>query len=269
MVPVCARRVTPFGRSLYRRSLWRFVKHNWWLLLGLAGLFVLTGALQAMVADGYWLGFVHGSMVIGGIAVVLAAFWAHTGAVWQLVGAWGEDNTRDELKRAVRRHHIWGSVDGIALAGGDIDHLVAGPSGWFALDSKWHVKPMMPGMIAQDARRAARTAGKARSVLRSLRAPAPVRPVVVVWGGAERSVPPGGASMYGVDFVAGSDLTDWLGNQPSEGVMDAEQSRALLRQLQTFRSQVRPRSRPTPHKPSRRGKRDAATESRLRAREPN
>ncbi len=56
----------------------------------------------------------------------------------QLSGAYGEYNTRDALRAAHRRHHIWGWIDNLEVQGGDIDHLVLAPSGIYAIDTKWH-----------------------------------------------------------------------------------------------------------------------------------
>jgi hypothetical protein len=43
--------------------------------------------------------------------MVLAVFHASTGSMNQLAGAWGEDNTADQLRRARRRRLIWGWVN--------------------------------------------------------------------------------------------------------------------------------------------------------------
>ncbi len=72
------------------------------------------------------------------VSAVGLLFLLHTGASRQLSGAYGEDNTRDALRAAHRRHHIWGWIDNLEVQGGDIDHLVLAPSGIYAIDTKWH-----------------------------------------------------------------------------------------------------------------------------------
>jgi hypothetical protein len=55
-----------------------------------------------------------------------------------LRGAYGEENTREVLKAAMRRRLIWGCVDSIGLEGGDLDHVVVTRRGGvLVLDSRW------------------------------------------------------------------------------------------------------------------------------------
>lgn len=117
--------------------------------------------------------------------MVLVLFMA--GAIWQFAGFVGEDNTRDELKKAVARRCIWGWVDNIEVSDGDIDHLIIAPAGVFAVDSKWHARKLNSSLLAKDVRSATIAAAKARSVLRSLKRPLNVHPVVVVWALARRT----------------------------------------------------------------------------------
>ncbi|WP_166389739.1 nuclease-related domain-containing protein [Nocardioides ochotonae] len=85
------------------------------------------------------------------------AFLAHDAeAIWHVRGAWGEDNTRDELQRAKRKRLVWAWVDSVTLQAGDIDHLVVTRNGGLvAIDSKWRSK-------INDAADMARAAQKVR-----------------------------------------------------------------------------------------------------------
>lgn len=96
--------------------------------------------------------------------MVLVLFMAHTGAIWQFAGFVGEDNTRDELKKAVARRYIWGWVDNIEVSDGDIDHLIIAPAGVFAVDSKWHARKLNSSLLAKDVRSATIAAAKARAL---------------------------------------------------------------------------------------------------------
>ena len=58
----------------------------------MGALIFLTAAVvtsQALVADGYWLGLIHGTFVMAMAAMLLTQFWAHTGAFDSLVGGLG------------------------------------------------------------------------------------------------------------------------------------------------------------------------------------
>ena len=108
-------------------------------------------------------------------------------------GAWGEENTRDQLRRAQHKKLIWGWVDSVAVEFGDIDHLVVTRSGGLlAIDSKWRSHSDGAGRDAM-VQSAQRCKVRAEGVIRSLRkpeqtrrggaaSPRPVRPVVVLWG---------------------------------------------------------------------------------------
>ncbi len=49
------------------------------------------------------------------VAAVGFGFLLQTGSTRQLSGMYGEDNTRDVLRRARRRRHIWGWIDNVEV----------------------------------------------------------------------------------------------------------------------------------------------------------
>ena len=123
------RRRPSFARRRFRESLRAFLLRNWLRLSGVTAFFVAIGVVESVLLDGYALGLVHGVLLVAGPAMVLVLFMAHTGAIWQFAGFVGEDNTRDELKKALARRYIWGWVDNIEVSDGDIDHLIIAPAG--------------------------------------------------------------------------------------------------------------------------------------------
>ena len=209
-------------------------------IAAVGGFFSLAGFLMSFLLHGYLLGVAHGVLAGALVWMVVLVFLAFTGSIWQLAGAWGEDNTRDELKHAARQSHIWGSIHNIELANGDIDHLVITAGGVIAIDSKWHVSSRDPSGLTDDVRRATAAAAKAKSVLRSLKRPMDVRPVVVIWGAGQHDVPEGGGQVEGVDVVAGKDLRRWLRDLDS-GDLQRDQARVLLANLNRFKRRVDPK----------------------------
>jgi hypothetical protein len=166
-------------------------------------------------------------------------------ALHQIRGAWGEENTRDQLKRARRKGHIWGWVDSVTLAVGDVDHIVVTRhGGLIAIDSKWRTRVDPAGrdaMVreASDSRR--RAEGVVRTVLsrersgrradgKSLR----VRPAVVLWGSSQSSLPDA-ATFADVEFVRGRDLIRWLETLDGDAV-DQGPAEALLTSLEKYRA---------------------------------
>ena len=228
-----------FARRRVRQRFRRFLWVNRFQVAVLGGGFIVVGWFLTLLVDGYLVGFAHGLLAGSLVGMVCLVFLAFTGSIWQLAGAWGEDNTRDGLKWATRRRCIWGSIDNIELANGDIDHLVITSGGAIAIDSKWHATARNHAGLAEDVRRANAAAAKAKSVLRSLGRPMDVRPVVVMWGAGQLDLPEGGGQFEGVDIVAGVHLRRWLRGL-STGDLERDQARVLLNDLADFRRRVDP-----------------------------
>lgn len=194
---------------------------TWWLL----------GALQAAI-------------VAIGLHLINAAFLAHEReAIWQLRGAWGEEATRDELRRAKKKRLVWGWVDSISLQAGDLDHLVLTCNGGFvAIDSKWRSDGRDLAAMAQSANRAKlRAEAVTRTLLTSERGghrakmhAAEVKSVVVIWGPAQHHVPDD-FEVDGIEFVGGRRLLAWLKNLAGEPV-DKLAAKDALERLKAFRS---------------------------------
>lgn len=206
---------------------------------GYVGIMVVLALLQ----DGYILGIAQGAFTAASIATVLIGFIVVTGSTWQLAGAWGEDNTRETLRWAKRRGLIHGWVDNVEVQGGDVDHLVATSNGWIALDSKWHSVTLDSHVIETDAERTIKAARRATLILRSLKHPAPVKPVAVLWGGTRDEIPGSRGVAHDVEFISGSYFKRWLRELPPGGI-EKQTSEVVLRKLQTFRDTVRPEDKP-------------------------
>jgi hypothetical protein len=132
------------------------------------------------------------AVVGAALHLINTAFLAHEReAIWQLRGAWGEEATRDELRRAKKKRIIWDWVDSINLQFGDLDHLVSTRNcGLIAVDSNWRSDGRDADAMAESAARARlRAEGVARSLLKAERGShrarghaVTVRPLVVIGG---------------------------------------------------------------------------------------
>jgi hypothetical protein len=197
----------------------------------------------------YVLGLIHAGMAAAGLHLLNAAFLAHDQeAVWQMRGAWGEDNTRSELQRAKRKRVIWGWVDSVEVQAGDIDHIVVTRRGGVVvIDSKWRnqiTREAVPAM-ADSARRAAmRAEGVLRSVLkresgarhRTKAKPVTITAAVVLWGAARTGVP-SDANVDGVRFLDGRQLLPWLAELDGHEV-PRDAARDVIKLLEDYRSKV-------------------------------
>jgi hypothetical protein len=198
----------------------------------------------------YLVGATHATVFGATLFMLNASFLASDReAIHHVRGAWGEENTRDELRRARRRRLVWSWVDSIGLQVGDVDHLVVTRrAGLVAIDSKWRsaVAPSDLVAMAQSARKVQlRAEGIARTVLdrehgshRARVQSLTVTPLVVVWGPAQREVS-ADALVEGIRFVVGRDLLDWLRDAEGE-VVSRGAAKDVLRRLRAFRASARP-----------------------------
>jgi hypothetical protein len=246
-------RFRSFPRNEYNRLFRGWAQRNLKLLgvftLGMAALVGLETAIVVfLVSDGgfrWWILGVLQTVAVGvGLHLINAAFITHEReAILQLRGAWGEDATREELKRAKRKGLIWGWVDSVALQAGDLDHVVVTRNGGLiAVDSKWRSEGNDAAAMADSAAKARlRAEGVARSLLKAERGShrakghaVTVRPLVVIWGPAQHKMRDGG-QVAGIPFVGGRRLLSWLNDVDGEQVSKVA-AKETIRELKRFRA---------------------------------
>lgn len=243
----------PYSRVEFRRRrrgwLGRNAKVLATLTVGLVVLLtIVTGLFLTMPRSGFtwWL---IGSVQTGAVAAYLhllhMSFLANDAeAIRHVRGAWGEDNTRDELHRAKRKRLVWGWVDSLGLANGDIDHLVVTRrAGLLAVDSKWRTQTHDVVDMARAAQRVRLRAegvtrdllkGSTRGTRRARVNPLSVTAVVVLWGPAQHGVPEN-AVVDGIPFVAGHKFVEWLANLDGQPV-DRAAAADIVRSLEDKRT---------------------------------
>ncbi|WP_224277821.1 NERD domain-containing protein [Nocardioides lacusdianchii] len=244
----------PARQLRHRRNAWmrRNAKIVGLVVVGTIALGAFASVLMLTVpmpARLYVLGATHASLVAAGFHLLNTAFLAHDQqAVWQMRGAWGEDNTRNELQRAKRKRLIWGWVDSVELQAGDIDHIVVTRRGGVVvIDSKWRnqiTTEDVPAMAGSSRKAALRAEGVLRSVLkresgarhRTNAKPITVTAAVVLWGAARTGVP-GNANIDGVRFLDGRQLLEWLAELDGHEV-PREAARDVIKLLDDYRSKV-------------------------------
>lgn len=258
-------RAASYPRAQLRAIWWTWVgdrRRNLLVVAGIASILVaglalvvrMTGPLEGWRL--YVLGWLHAGAVGTFGGVLLTSFLVgNARAIHQLRGAWGEDFTRDELRRARRRGSIWASIDSLQLEGMDIDHLVISKRGGvLALDSKYRsvaigaeeARRILDGCArsSRSARAVVETVwrervdrGKHRSAVRSV----VVTPVVVLWGSGAASLDEDRV-VDGVHVVAGERLVEWLASLEGDHVAKSR-ARALERDIRAFDRGVRQRMR--------------------------
>lgn len=244
----------PYSRRELNRRRRHWLRTHRLLLAGvIAGILLVAVILTVVIVAtwpgnglrGYVLGVLHASIAGITLYFVEAGFMAHDRqAIWHVRGAWGEENTRDELRRAKRRRLVWGWVDSITLERGDIDHVVVTRAGGLVvIDSKWRseIDAESTSTMARDARLARdRAEGVARRWLkkehgshRARTSSFAVTPAVVIWGPRQHTVPDD-AEVDGVRFVAGRQFLQWLRTLEGHEVQ-RDAALQLLKELEGFR----------------------------------
>jgi hypothetical protein len=224
-----------FVRRQLRRELKSFLRDNV-VPLCVVALLAISGVLPAVFLSGpFSQGFIAGMIVVAVPCVVFFGFLVHTGGLDQVVGALGEQLTRDELAKAARHGHVWGCVHNLELGAMDIDHLVVAPGVILAVETKWHIRRAPEHVLHCDVAQARQSAETAQSVLRSkgIDRPSTVKPVVVVWGRGRLDIADGGCVVDGVRVLRGEELASRLANLPLEGISQ-KQAEVLIARLEAF-----------------------------------
>src|SRR4051794_18112037 len=140
-------------RGEIRRTQLAYVRRNWRFLATGAAVAAVCLAVVAYVMPSEFLrGAVIGAGVVfvpGGLAYTVVLL---TGTGPLTMGAVAETWTSSELRWL--RKHGWKLVDHVFYRGADIDHLVLGPGGVIAVETKWSAEawtPNEPNPRLQDA----------------------------------------------------------------------------------------------------------------------
>jgi hypothetical protein len=246
-------RFSPYPRRAYRALFTTWARRNVKLISSFAAVVFALIAFETAVIllmlprswFSWWLlGALQATLVAMGLYVTNAAFLAdRREAIWQLHGAWGEEATRDELRRAKRKRLIWGWVDSVALQAGDLDHLViTRHGGLIAIDSKWRTDGNdAAAMVDSAAKSRLRAQAVARSLLKGERGThrarghaVTVRPLVVIWGPAQHTMRDGDQDAD-IPFVGGRRLLSWLSDVNGEQVSKAA-AKEIITALKKFRA---------------------------------
>jgi hypothetical protein len=228
-----------YAQRKARKAFWQFARDVW------PALAVFSCAIGAVVAYGllfepsdFMQGLTLGVVSTTFAAVFFVLFLVVTGTSLTLAGSWAENFANDEIKRAVRRGHVWGWVENIEVGGFDIDHVVVAPGGVLAIETKAHPTGFDNRRAMADLDQAVQAARKTASVLRSrdIDMPAEVVPVLALWGHRKvrESLPSDGRVVRDVHVVAIADLADWLARF-NKGRVAQDNAEQMLQRLRRFR----------------------------------
>jgi hypothetical protein len=192
---------------------------RWWLLL-LVGICVAITVPALLLSDNVLVAFAVG--LADATVLWVMALWIieATGSTTWRLGAEGEQWTADELQKLGPG---WQSVHAVGIGAGDVDHVVMGPAGVFALETKrtsgrWSRRdPKTRRLLESALDQAWRNRQAVRLRLRNHVGAIEVTPVVVLWGRCDDGVTDPDSEL---PVVHGSELVAWLRGRPSLLVPD-------------------------------------------------
>ncbi len=208
-------RAGSWARGQARLAQRRYLRLHWRLLLlfalALLGPVLLAAAfVPSSLARGFLLG--AGTAGVGGALTV----WVLqvTGTAPAMMGDLAERWTASELRPLARQG--WRLVNHVRLRPWDIDHVLVGPGGALAVETKWSARAWVLQPPEERVQRAVRQARENANDLqrweefRRAGAP-PVQPVVMLWGSGSGllKTPAGGVLIDGVVVVPGPAAKRW------------------------------------------------------------
>jgi hypothetical protein len=180
-------RAGSWARSKVRKRQWQFIRkqRRFFVLTGV-GTAAITWLILFFVRAEFIRGLIVGIAVAGTIGAMALLVMSVTGTAPISVGAGAEQWTAKELRPLKRAG--WRVMNHVALAAWDIDHILVGPGGVIAVETKWSstgwkIDPpdAYLGRAVDQVRANARTL-RLWHEMRSLSVET-VTPVVFLWGG--------------------------------------------------------------------------------------
>ena len=125
-----------WARAKARRLQHEYVRRHWRLLGGSAAAVLIPRLLALLLfPPGFPRGFVAGVLVAAVVGLMMFGVVQITGTGGTMMSVLAEQWTANEL-RTLRRGG-WRVVNGAGLRPSDIDHVLIGPGGVFAIETKW------------------------------------------------------------------------------------------------------------------------------------
>lgn len=181
------------ARIRMRTLQWNAVTRLWRPILVLVAIW-FTASIGFAVAPTFAAlrGFAIGFLTAAFVAVVVWLVFVSSGSYGWHLGKLGEEATAEAVCGPFRRRQGWRMVNGLPFSGlGDIDHVLIGPGGVWAIESKYTTSPCqvldggVDGIYGREPiTQARRGAEKVQKMLRHgpERFDVTVHPVVVIWG---------------------------------------------------------------------------------------
>lgn len=215
------RRAGRWARGKARRAQYAYVRASWRsLALVAAGAMVAPLAMLPFLPNGFSQGLLVG-IAITAVAGLLS-FWVvqATGTAPTMMGDQGEQWTAQALRKMRRKG--WRTVNHVTLRPWDIDHVLVGPGGAYAIETKWSATPWTvrpPERRLLDACRQVRANSRDLTLWLKKLGLGTVEPILVLWGPGARDLAPAqkviAADGSVIAVVSGPRIKTWMSQLPA------------------------------------------------------
>lgn len=206
-------RTGSYARSQARNKHVQYFKRRWPAHLAFTVIgFAIVIAGSFLVPSTYMRGLIVGI----GCTAIVAGQWS---MVVQITGTGGllmAELAEQWTAALLRKQRGWQLVNHVNLRIEDIDHVLVGPDGILAVETKWSSYPWTPQRLSEAADQAARNA-RDLSIWSSLKPFGPAQPLVVLWGPSAADVETP-TTVDGVPVVSGDDFAQWWARKPARAV---------------------------------------------------
>ena len=158
-------------------------------------------------------------------------------------GGAAEQWTSKELRRLGRG---WRVIDGVEFADGDVDHVLVGPGGIFAVETKWSSHEcdldmtVLPWGIEAGLHQATAAARKIRLLLWSKKMRADVQPVLVIWGPKVERAANSYVDVGPVRLIVGAQASGWRATLEGSEIIGEQERQAAADAIEQYVRAHRP-----------------------------
>jgi hypothetical protein len=210
-----------WARAKARRAQYEYVRASWRTLsLVVVGALAFPLGMLPLVPGGFARGLLVGTSTTAVAGMV--SFWVvqATGTAPTMMGDQGEQWTAQQLRRM--RRQGWRVVNHVTLRQWDIDHVLLGPGGVYAIETKWSATPWKtcpPERRVAEACEQVAANSRDLTLLLKRHGVGAVEPVVVLWGAGTKDLPAVQPVTNGprtVLLVSGPSAASWLTTLPTD-----------------------------------------------------
>jgi hypothetical protein len=150
--------------------------------------------------------FILEALILGELGLLWFWLVVHDGELHRRLGIMGETWSKDELSWLSKRG--WHLFNNVPFEGFDVDQVLIGPGGIFAIETKFSARFDASQYVAAAVGQSTNNAHKIIFLLRAFQVDVHVSPVLFLWGPGYREMKV--ESFRNLTIVRGNDVRSWV-----------------------------------------------------------